>query len=165
MSYEVRRVVTGHTSDGKSTVLFDSKFPLVEHDDASDPLARHGSVSEVLWTTKGFPVDNTSPSDAGQIAVPTALADGTVLRITRYTPGAAPRHHRTDSIDYAVVISGSIQVELDTETVTLQTGDVIVQRGTIHNWINPGPEPCVMLYALIDATPVTVNGVTVPAQG
>jgi quercetin dioxygenase-like cupin family protein len=165
VSYEVRRVVTGHTADGKSTVLFDSAISLVEHDDASDPLARHGSVSEVLWTTKGFPADNTGLSDAGKAVVPTALADGTVLRITRYTPGAAPRHHRTDSIDYAVVISGSIQVELETETVTLQAGDVIIQRGTIHNWICPGPDPCVMLYALIDAKPVTVEGVTLPAQG
>lgn len=165
MPYACRRVVTGHTADGKSTVLFDSKIPLIEHDEPSDPLVRHGSVSEVLWTTKGFPVDNSGHSDDGQITVPTALRDGTVLRITRYTPGAAPRHHRTDSIDYAVVVSGSIQVELDTETVTLQTGDVIIQRGTIHNWICEGPEPCVMLYALIDANPVTVNGVTVSAQG
>jgi quercetin dioxygenase-like cupin family protein len=165
MSYEVRRVVTGHTVDGKSTVLFDSKIPLVEHTDASDPLARRGSVSEVLWTTKGFPADNTGLSDDGDVVVPTALVDGTVLRITRYTPDAAPRRHRTDSVDYAVVISGTIQVELETETATLQAGDVIIQRGTIHNWICPGPGPCVMLYALIAAKPVTVDGVTLSAQG
>ena len=84
----------------------------------------------------------------------------------QYAPGVTPRHHRTDSIDYAAVLSGSIELELDTETVKLNPGDILVQRGTIHNWINNGTEPCVMFYALIGANPVSLkDGMTLPAQG
>jgi len=64
----------------------------------------------------------------------------------------APRVHRTDSIDYAVVISGEIDMELEKGTeVHLKVGDVLVQRGTVHRWINRGKAPCVMAFALIDA--------------
>ena len=76
-----------------------------------------------------------------------------------------PRHHRTNSIDYGVILSGSIQMELDTETVKLDVGDLLVQRGTLHNWINNGTAPCLIAYILIGANPVLINGVTLPATG
>ena len=56
----------------------------------------------------------------------TADSDGTVFRIVRYAPGVAPRHHRTNSIDYAVVMSGSMDMELDNQTVRLNAGDLLV---------------------------------------
>src|SRR5262249_27082822 len=65
--------------------------------------------------------------------------------------GVAPRNHRTDSIDYAVVMSGEIDMNLDGTVVHLKAGDVLVQRGTIHNWINKGSEPCVIAFVLISA--------------
>jgi mannose-6-phosphate isomerase-like protein (cupin superfamily) len=58
--------------------------------------------------------------------VGTADSDGTVFRIVRYAPGVAPRHHRTNSIDYAVVMSGSMDMELDNQTVRLNAGDLLV---------------------------------------
>jgi quercetin dioxygenase-like cupin family protein len=64
-----------------------------------------------------------------------------------------------------VVISGEIDVALDDETVHLKAGDVLVQRGTIHNWINNGREPCVIAFALIDAKPVTTGGRMLHAEG
>ena len=66
----------------------------------------------------------------------------------------SPRNHRTDSIDFAVVMSGEIDMELDDEVVHLKAGDVMVQRGTIHNWINNGSVPCVIAFVLIDAAPI-----------
>jgi mannose-6-phosphate isomerase-like protein (cupin superfamily) len=69
-----------------------------------------------------------------------------------------PRRHRTDSIDYALVLSGSIDMDLDDETVHLKAGDILVQRGTIHNWINRGTEPCVIAFVLIGAKPGTASG-------
>ena len=77
----------------------------------------------------------------------------------RYEPGVSPRNHRTDSIDYAVVISGAIDMELDDGVVVkLKAGDVLVQRGTIHNWVNRGTEACVIAFVLISAKPVTAGG-------
>jgi hypothetical protein len=72
------------------------------------------------------------------------LNHGTVFRVVEFGPVVAPRNHRTDSVDYAVVMSGEIDMELDGNFVHLKAGDVLVQRGTIHNWVNHSTEPCVM---------------------
>jgi quercetin dioxygenase-like cupin family protein len=71
------------------------------------------------------------------------------MRIIRYEPGVAKRWHRTDSIDYAVVLSGEIYMQLDEEEVHLKAGDVMIQRGTMHNWVNRGTEPCLIAFILI----------------
>ena len=68
--------------------------------------------------------------------------------------GEKPRHpamHATKSIDYALVLAGEIDMLLDDSEVHLNTGDVIVQRGTNHAWVNRGDEPCCIAFVLIDA--------------
>jgi quercetin dioxygenase-like cupin family protein len=97
--------------------------------------------------------------------VTTTLPNGTIFRIIEFAPGVAPRNHRTDSIDYIVVLSGEIDMELDATVVHLKAGDVMVQRGTIHNWVNRGTEPCVLAVILIDAKPVEAGGKTLNAVG
>lgn len=76
-----------------------------------------------------------------------------------------PRNHRTDSIDYIVVMSGEIDMELDGASVHLKAGDVMVQRGTIHNWVNRGTQPCVLAVVLVDAKPVEADGKVLNAVG
>ncbi len=71
-----------------------------------------------------------------------------------YGPGVAPRNHRTESIDYAVVLSGEIDMQLEGAEVHLRQGDVLVQRGTVHNWVNRGASPCVIAFVLVAAKPV-----------
>jgi quercetin dioxygenase-like cupin family protein len=74
--------------------------------------------------------------------------------------------HRTDSIDYAVVLSGEIDMELEKGTeVHLEAGDVLVQRGTVHCWVNRGKVPCVMAFVLVDAKPAMAGGKTLNAFG
>jgi mannose-6-phosphate isomerase-like protein (cupin superfamily) len=75
------------------------------------------------------------------------------------------RNHRTDSIDYAIIMSGEIDMEMDGAMIHLKAGDVLVQRGTIHNWINTGSAPCVIAFALIDGKPVTAGGKVLNAAG
>jgi quercetin dioxygenase-like cupin family protein len=77
-----------------------------------------------------------------------------VFRVVQYDPGVAPRNHRTESIDYAVVLSGEIDMELDGSAVHLRAGDVLVQRGTMHNWVNRGTKPCVIAFVLVAAKPM-----------
>ena len=74
----------------------------------------------MIWTSEGFPVDNDDDTDPSGKKIGTAVDNGTVFRVVRFDPGVAPRNHRTNSIDYGVVISGEIDMELDTETVHLQ---------------------------------------------
>ena len=89
-----------------------------------------------------------------------------MFRVIEYGPGVAPRNHRTDSIDYAIVLSGEIDMELDDgKVVTLHAGDVLVQRGTIHNWVNRSSAPCVVAFVLIDAKPVEHAGKPLSAHG
>src|SRR5215831_12132666 len=152
MSLQIRRVVTGHTADGRAKVEIDEIAKNVISN-------RPGAQSCVVWSTKGFPVDNDGFRDPTAADFKTTVDNGTVFRIVRYGPGVSPRNHRTDSIDYAVVISGEIEMHLDDGVVAkLKAGDVLVQRGTIHNWVNPHKEPCVIAFALIAAKPVSAGG-------
>jgi mannose-6-phosphate isomerase-like protein (cupin superfamily) len=158
MGFHVRRVVTGHDENGRAVVKIDEVSSNVFSN-------RPGATAYVIWTTESFPVNNTVEADQAQKKVGTTLKDGTVFRVIEFAPGVAPRNHRTDSIDYAAVISGEIDMELDDAIVHLKAGDVLVQRGTIHNWVNRGPEPCVIAFVLIDAKPVEVAGEVLNAVG
>jgi quercetin dioxygenase-like cupin family protein len=158
MALKIRRVVTGHDASGHAIIKIDE---VAENLVSSRP----GASACVVWTTEGFPVDNTGEEDAGLRKTGTTLENGTVFRILELAPGVIPRNHRTDSIDYAVVMSGQVDMELDDTTVHLKAGDVLVQRGTIHNWVNRGTEPCVIAFVLIAAKPVTVGGKVLHAEG
>ena len=158
MALQIRRVVTGHDISGRAVVKIDE----VARNLVS---SRPGATACDVWTTEGFPVDNTGEEDAGLRKTGTTLDGGTVFRILELAPGVSPRNHRTDSIDYAVVMSGEVDMVLDDTTVHLKAGDVLVQRGTIHNWINRGAEPCVIAFVLIAAKPVKVGDKVLYAQG
>ena len=158
MTLKVRRVVTGHDQAGRAGVAIDEMATNVRS-------RRPAHSAAVIWTSEGFPVDNDRNEDASQRTVATTAANGTVFRVIEYGPGVAPRRHRTSSLDYAVVISGEIDMELDDATVHLRAGDVLVQRGTVHNWVNPGSEPCVIAFVLIDAKAVTSGGKILEATG
>jgi quercetin dioxygenase-like cupin family protein len=158
MSLKLRRVVTGHDANGRAVVKIDEACKNIGS-------SRPGQSACVVWTTESFPVNNTGDTDEGLRQVGTTLKNGTVFRVVEFGPGVAPRNHRTDSIDYAVVISGEIDMELSDSVVHLKAGDVLVQRGTIHNWLNRGTSPCVIAFVLVDAKPVEVNGKVLHAEG
>ena len=158
MAVQVRRVVTGHDAQGRAVVKIDEVSKNITSN-------RPGASACVVWTTESFPVNNTSDVDEALREVGTTLKNGTVFRVIEFAPGVAPRNHRTDSIDYAVVVSGEIDMELDNSAVHLRAGDVLVQRSTIHNWVNRSTEPCVMAFVLIDAKPVEVGGKILNAVG
>jgi quercetin dioxygenase-like cupin family protein len=158
MALNVRRVVTGHDANGRAVVTIDEVAKNITS-------SRPGQSASVIWTTEGFPVDNSGDADTSNRKVGTTLANGCVFRVVEFGPGVSPRNHRTDSIDFAVVMSGEIDMQLDGSEVHLKAGDVLVQRGTIHNWVNRGTAPCVIAFALVDAKPVTVGGKTLNAVG
>jgi quercetin dioxygenase-like cupin family protein len=158
MAVQVRRVVTGHDANGRAVVKIDEVSKNISS-------SRPGATACVVWTTESFPVNNIGDADAGLRAVGTTLKNGTIFRVIEFAPGVVPRNHRTDSIDYAVVVSGEIDMEIENSVVHLNAGDALVQRGTIHNWVNRGTKPCVMAFILIDAKPVEVDGKVLNAAG
>ena len=138
---KIRRVVTGHNREGKSVVQWDSEVE-------TKPGARSGTSSALVWASKELPVRLTD-EDPGTWQIGTTIPGGSVFYIVRYDPGVAKRWHQTDSIDYAVVLSGEIFMELDEGEVHLKAGDVLIQRSTMHNWVNRGTETCVIAFVLI----------------
>ena len=158
MALQVRRVITGHDATGRAVVKIDEVSTNVF-------TGRPGAQACNVWTTEGFPVNNDGAADEGLRKAGTTLPNGTIFRIIEFSPGLAARNHRTDSIDYIVVISGEIDMELDDSVVHLKAGDVMVQRGTIHNWVNNGTAPCVLAVILIDAKSVEAAGKLLPAVG
>ena len=162
----VRRIVTGHR-DGKAVVLFDSSAPNQKLRQAS------GLVSTLVWVTDETPADIYGDKDRSlrEIGVPPP-ANGTIFRVVDFPPesGARSREailkemgvsehggarhatmHRTKSIDYAIVIEGEIDMLLDDSDVRLKAGDVLVQQGTNHAWVNRGARPCRVAFVLVDA--------------
>lgn len=141
---EVRRVITGHNDKGESCVMID--------DIASNATSRReGHDSRLIWLTDSAPAKFMGEQDEGarEVGRPPPL-NGTIFRVLELQPGVAAEAHATETIDYIIVISGEMDMELDTETVTLKAGDMLVQRGTKHNWVNRGTEPCFFAGVLID---------------
>ena len=125
---KIRRVVTGHDEQGRAVVKIDE---ICQHFRAGRGNANVCNI----WTTDTTPANNDGDDDKGmRPGVFTMIHDGTVFRILDFHPGPEKRSHRTDSIDYIVVMQGKIDMELEPggEVVTLKQGDVMVQRGTVH---------------------------------
>jgi quercetin dioxygenase-like cupin family protein len=118
-----------------------------------------------VWTTETVPADNSGDQDAGAQPVGTTLQGGTVFRLIEFAPGVAPRRHRTESVDYGVIVSGEIEMELDDSVVHLAAGDVFVQRGTVHNWVNRSERPCIMAVVLVSAQAVRLRDHSLNAIG
>ena len=158
MSLEIRRVVTGHDENGKSVVLIDEISKTVM-------ARRPGMESTVIWATDQPIPDLGRDRDIAAEVKGTTVPGGSVCRIARMEPGVAPRIHRTESIDYAIVLAGELDMELDDRTVHLKPGDVVVQRGTVHNWVNRGTEPVLIAFILISARLPAPGGTPAEAFG
>ena len=172
MSNKVRRVVTGHDAQGTALVLMDGDIESVKRS--------AGVSSALLWVTDETPADMAGSADRGarSIGVPPP-PNGSILRVVDFPPVSGeikvdnaaftaemgiyaqnrrkgkytdhPFMHRTKSIDYAIVLAGEIGMLLDDSKVHLKAGDIMVQQGTNHAWVNTGKETCRIAFVLIGA--------------
>ena len=160
MPRKVRRVVTGHDASGRAIVVADEEVPGAG---LAEDAGRTDAVFFNLWATHEMPVDNSDAAlerqRAGSVTTALGTGRGSVLRIGVIAPGARSPMHRTESLDYAILLEGECDLELDGgEVLRLRAGDVVVQRGTNHVWHNRGAAPCRCAWILLDAEPVTVDG-------
>jgi quercetin dioxygenase-like cupin family protein len=137
---QFRRVVTGVNKDGKSCIKWDNQIEPIP--------GRPGFGNIPMWATRKLPAEMTD-EDPNTWDLGTSLAGGSVFRLARYEPGTQKRWHRTDSVDYAICLSGELWMEMEEGEVHLKPGDVVIQRGTMHNWNNRGTQPCVMAFILV----------------
>src|SRR5579862_1617405 len=157
---QVRRIVTGHDAKGRAVVATDETF------NATESPTRPGISRVEMWSTDKMPVDNSegAAADAQRAGFVkrynyVGTGQGTVIRVTEFAPGSPGFMHRTETVDYAILLSGECDLELDSgEVVHMKPGDICVQRGTMHAWVNTGNEPAVFAFILIDAKPAEIAG-------
>lgn len=159
MAMSVRRVVTGHDANGKAVIASDERLEAVGRPD------RPGASSCDIWSTDAMPVDLSDEAAEAQRQGfvkrfnYVGSGEGTVIRTLALEPDGGRFMHRTETLDYAILLSGECDLELDDGKKThLTAGDIVVQRGTMHAWVNNGPGPCVFAFVLIDANPAVVGG-------
>ena len=159
MTLEVRRIVTGHDAMGRAIVASDERMK------GTSNTVRPGISRGELWSTNAMPVDNSDVAAAEQgkgFVVRhnyVGSGQGTVIRVVEFSPGGPKFMHRTETLDYGIVLSGECELELDDgKMVPVKQGDIIVQRGTMHAWVNKGVQPCVLAFVLIDAKPAEFGG-------
>src|SRR6266478_3797145 len=161
MPKPIRRVVTGHDAAGRSVFIMDGAAPHVYQRSPSS------AVVTELWETRMMPAENGGNAETTDHAfrLPPPK-NGTVFRVIEYPPDrqrltaferASPRHpgfHKTNSVDYAIVLSGEIHALMDEGEVLLKAGDVLIQRGTNHAWSNRSDDSAYVAFVLVDAAPV-----------
>jgi len=150
----IRRVVTGHDAHEVAKVIIDGAA-------ANWKSSSPGTVSTLIWSTDTTPADiavGEAIEDFGARVLGTAPpAHGTRFAVIDFPPGNSGRMHRTETIDYVIVIAGEIDMDLDDSTVRLRAGDVMVQRGTNHAWVNRGTERARLAFVLVDAKPLGIG--------
>jgi len=175
----IRRVVTGHNANGQAVVVSDGALPNVAEIAAIPGTVFHEVWST---SATPAPLDNGADPTVGPLMLPppqqgtrvrfvdippdtaeflahgaTKMHDafsqiGDAEASTVHTDSPHPLMHRTESIDYGVVIEGEMTLILDAAEVALAPGSVVIQRGTNHAWANRSGRPCRMLFLLVDGT-------------
>ena len=186
MIWTVRRVVTGHTEDGKSTFLLDGPAPNVV-----EMKSMPGLALTDLWETTRSPASNAGAADAAARAVRLEPPrGGTIVRIVEFPPDSAwrdradareafesiqaghapdasssdPMMHKTNTVDYIIVLKGEIHAIMDRGETLLRPGDILIQRGTNHSWSVRGTEPCIIAAVLVSADPLGKRAAKRPAK-
>lgn len=149
----VRRVVTGHDARGRAVFRSDEHFP-------TEDIASGDASFALIWTTATVPADCNDETDGRDRDAALTLHEGSVIRVVDMLPGGASPMHRTDSIDYGIILAGHVELDLEDGARTLLgPGDIVVQRGTIHAWRNPSESAvCRIVFVLIEAKPFVHDG-------
>ncbi len=151
---KIRRVITGHDSKNVAKVIIDGPA-------TNTKTPRDGVSSTLMWSTDEMPADiaiGEGTEDMGARILGTAPPEnGSRFIVMEFGPGIASEMHRTETIDYIAVLSGEIDMDMDDSTVTLKAGDIMVQRGTNHAWVNRSKAPARLVIVLLDAKPLGIG--------
>jgi quercetin dioxygenase-like cupin family protein len=150
----IRRVITGHDGKNAAKVIIDGTA-------ANTKTPREGVASTLMWCSDAMPAEiaiGENVEDMGARILGTAPPqNGSRFIVMEFAPGIESEMHRTETIDYIIMLAGEIDMDMDDSTVTLKAGDIMVQRGTNHAWVNRGREPARMAIVLLDAKPLGIG--------
>jgi len=157
----IRRVVTGHDKNNVAKVIMDGPATNARGGKA-------GSTSTLIWSTDKTPCEmpiGEDVEDCGARMLGTAPPEhGSRFTVITFPPGNPGRMHRTETVDYVIVMMGELDMDMDDSTVKLKAGDVLVQRGTNHAWVNRGKEVARAAFVLLDAEPLGIGNPVVREQ-
>jgi quercetin dioxygenase-like cupin family protein len=150
----VRRIVTGHDGKHVAKVLLDA-------DATNEKYPDPGMISTLLWVTDSMPADisiGESPEDMGDRILGSAPPEnGTRFCVIDFPPNNVPVTHRTETLDYVICLEGEIEMDMDESTVTMKAGDILIQRGTNHAWMNRSGARARIAVVLVDAKPLGIG--------
>jgi quercetin dioxygenase-like cupin family protein len=150
----IRRVITGHDGNNVAKVIIDGQA-------SNTKRPRDGVASTLMWCSDQMPADigiGDKVEDMGARILGTAPPqNGSRFIVMEFAPGVVSEMHRTETIDYIVMLSGEIEMDMDDSTVTLRAGDIMVQRGTNHAWANRSKAPARLAIVLLDAKPLGIG--------
>ena len=150
----VRRIVTGHDEKDVAKVLIDAPAGNEKYPDA-------GVISTLIWSTDGTPASiaiGEQPEDMGDRKLGSAPPwHGSRFAVIDFPPGNPAASHRTESLDYVICLEGEIDMDLDESSIRMKAGDVMVQRGTNHAWVNRGTVRARIAFVLLDAEPLGIG--------
>ncbi|CZR37932.1 uncharacterized protein FPRO_06877 [Fusarium proliferatum ET1] len=161
----IHRFITTHDSSGKSCYSKDLDEPL----NFWQVSAGEGNSAdfELGYVTEGLPIPLANNKDLSTFKEAYANKQksglvkhgGSILRYCDIPPGSKSQMHRTVSLDYGILINGELECLLDSgETRTIHPGDVVIQRGTNHQWFNRTEQWARIVFILFHAMPVEING-------
>jgi quercetin dioxygenase-like cupin family protein len=146
VAWAPRRVVTGHDANGRSIVISDGQPPVLHDTPGGDALFVE------VWRTDAMPAPIAaveSEPTVRPVEIP-PTANGTLVRLVEFQPRSRSPMHRTETVDYGIVLEGELYLVLDDSEVRLEPGDVVVQRGTNHAWDNRSDRPARVAFVLVD---------------
>jgi hypothetical protein len=147
----IRRVVTGHDAQQVAKVIDEGTIANIRY-------PREGVSSTLIWSSDRMPVDialGEAVEDMGARQLRTQPPpNGSRFIVMEFQPGVRSEMHRTETIDYIAV---EIEMDMDDSTVKLAAGDVMVQRGTHHCWVNRSARPARVAIVLLDAEPLGIG--------
>ena len=150
----IRRVVTGHDRNNVAKVVIDGPATNAKS-------GASGATSTLIWSTDSTPADcaiGEDVEDLGARIIGTPPPEnGTRFAVIEFPPGNPGRMHRTETIDYVIVLAGEIEMDMDQSTVKLKAGEILIQRGTNHAWANRSDKPARVAFVLIDAEPLGIG--------
>jgi quercetin dioxygenase-like cupin family protein len=150
----IRRVVTGHDASRVAKVLMEAPATNAKYPGS-------GLVSTLIWSTDSTPAQipiGEDIEDFGARIIGTAPPpNGSRFAVLDFPPGIHSHMHRTETVDYVIVIEGEIEMDMDDSTVKLKAGDIMIQRGTNHAWANRSSKPARVAFVLVDGQPLGIG--------
>lgn len=147
-----RLVRTTHTEDGTSVFASDDQVTPFY------PFGPQSGAFTIFDARNSIPINNTDPIPSFAGTVPRCPPGGVVFVFTDIPPGGIAPMHRTLSLDYAIVLNGEIVLKLDGgEEKTIKAGEVIVQQGVNHQWLNQGDVVCRIAFVMCGSEKVVTK--------